>query len=88
MVLEDAKQQQLVDSLTQDVSNLEAYAQNVDAVAAGNDRVVATVNARLDAYFTRCQALLDDVNRFEQPLLYYRLIGVHRKLFALYQRWD
>lgn len=88
MPLDFEKQQSLVTTLIRDVDALHAYADEVDEASRNTPHIAAEVNARLDACFTRCQALLDDMNRFQQPLLYHRLLQAYRKLFALFQRWD
>jgi len=77
----------LIQQLENDVAALETYA-NANTVTTAPREVVVRINARLDTAFTRCQALLDDLDRSQEPALYCRLLSTYRKLFRLFEQWD
>lgn len=73
-----------VKSLQNDVANLVHFGEKV----TGDDNYASTyVNQQLDLYFTRCQALLDEMDRFNEPYLYFQLLSLYRQLFGLFQKW-
>lgn len=80
-------QRSLIETLENDVAALEAYA-NANPMTTAPKEVVVRINARLDTYFTRCQGLLDDLDRFKEPALYWRLLKTYRRLFGLFEKWD
>lgn len=81
------EQRGLIKQLEIDVAALEAYA-NANTVTTAPREVAARINARLDTAFTQCQALLDDLDRSQEPALYCRLLSTYRKLFGIFQNWD
>jgi hypothetical protein len=67
-------------------ADVDTLVRRAEGVTTGNEEAMKRINAQLDLCFTRCQALMDDVNRFDDPLLYVRLLATYRTLCALFQR--
>jgi hypothetical protein len=81
------QQRAQIQQLENDVAALKVYA-DANTVTTASIEVVVRINARLDTAFRQCQALLDDVDRFQDPALYYRLLTTYRTLFSVFQKWD